>query len=86
MRSLDHRSQLPSDRTDQANNVTLYYVIFVVYAACLYGVAQKSLYELDQKIVPSGDAMTYSIFFYKIINEARDSIGSAYLVDCQRQL
>ncbi len=68
---------LASSETAKPANAATCYTIFAAYIACVYGVAQKSLFELDQKIIPSGDAMTYSIFFYRILNEARESISSA---------
>ncbi len=74
------KAPLIGSQTEKPANAATYYVIFVAYIACLYGVAQKALYELDQKIIPSGDAMTYSIFFYRILNEARESIISALLL------
>jgi hypothetical protein len=74
----DHggQSQIASGQGGKTN-MAICYVIFIAYIACLHGIAQKALYQLDQKIVPSGDAMTYSIFFYRILNESRESIGSA---------
>lgn len=58
----------PRDQDTKINAAPLCYVIFVAYIAYLYGVAQKALFELDQKIIPSGDAMTYVVFFYRIVN------------------
>src|SRR5690348_15674724 len=72
----DHALTQSGD-TNKNGHATAYYVILVAYAAFMYGVSQKALYQLDQKIVPSGDAMTYAVFFFKIIDEARQSVASA---------
>jgi len=74
---LEPRAPLTNVHADKSVNVTICYVIFVAYTACLYAVGQKSLFELDQKIVPSGDAMTYVIFFYQILNQLQGGFSSA---------
>ena len=61
----------------QVNNVPLSYVLFVLYAICLFGIAHKALLELDQKLVPTGDAFTYAVFFYQVLNEAHRDLGAA---------
>ena len=58
------------------NNLTTCYAILVAYTAFLFGVSQKAIYELDQKIIPFGDAMTYASFFFRILDQTKRGIGS----------
>lgn len=77
VKPLEDHAPPQSCEAGKNGHATAYYVIFVAYAAFMFGVSQKALYELDQKIVPSDDAMTYAIFFFRIVNEVRQGIGSA---------
>ena len=44
----------------------------------IYLVAQAELNTVDQRLVPRGDAFTYSIFLYEILNRVHESFGSTF--------
>jgi hypothetical protein len=58
--------------------IDICYVIIGVCTLFIYLFAEKELTAVDQTIVPRGDAFTYSIFLYEILNISRQSFGSAF--------
>lgn len=65
------------DRDTKTSVAPLCYAIFIAYALALFFVSQKALYEIDQKLVPEGDAFTYATFFYELLNRAHYSFSAA---------
>ena len=46
------------------------YAIIGLCTLSIYLVAQAQLNTVDQRLVPRGDAFTYSIFLYEILNKS----------------
>jgi hypothetical protein len=61
----------------KVDNPLICYLLFATYALWLWAIAQKQLYETDLKIAPQGDAFQYTVFFYQILNQAREDFASA---------
>src|SRR5579863_3294485 len=59
------------------NNIIIY-VIFAAYSLWLYALAQSKIFELDRHVVPTGDAFTYTVFLYRILNKAHAHLMSAF--------
>ncbi len=58
-------------------SIDISYVIIGFCTLLIYLTAERDLNSLDQTIVPSGDAFTYAISLYEILNMSHESFGSA---------
>ena len=59
----------PKDEESGRQSIDICYAILGVCTLSIYLVAQGELNAVDQKLVPRGDAFTYSVFLYEILNK-----------------
>jgi hypothetical protein len=53
------------------------YGVIGLCVLAVYFVAQREIYNIDQTIIPRGDAFSYTTFLFEILNKSRDSFFSA---------
>ena len=73
----------PKDAEIGRKGLDISYAIIGLCTLSIYLVAQAQLNTVDQRLVPRGDAFTYSIFLYEILNKSHESFGSTlrYVVE-----
>ena len=63
----------PSGGASNSNNAFVAYAVFAGYTIWLYAAAPSKLFAIDQELVPTGDAFTYTVFFYRILDAVRNN-------------
>ena len=69
LREIDPQTH-PKDEESGRQSIDICYAILGVCTLSIYLVAQGELNAVDQKLVPRGDAFTYSVFLYEILNKS----------------
>jgi hypothetical protein len=66
-----------SNSETSRKSVDISYVLLGLCTLAVYLVAKHAIDDMDQTVVPRGDAFTYAISLFQILNTSRESMGSA---------